>query len=94
MRQALDRQRDDLRRELQKLEGAQTDRMAIFGHEHVSFAKAIAKERWQAEAPPIGPLGYYISIKDHKWGQAIEGCLVRSLRCFLFFVFFVFFFFT
>ncbi|XP_026492705.2 structural maintenance of chromosomes protein 6 [Vanessa tameamea] len=65
---------EKLRRSQQELRSRHGDPLAAWG-EHVGALRRRvqqAVERRQFSQPPLGPVGYYLRLKDQKWGNALE----------------------
>ncbi|CAH2049913.1 unnamed protein product, partial [Iphiclides podalirius] len=81
------RQRDSLkqlRQQLRELESRGDDSLAVYGAHMVELCQRVrqAAAAGQFSAPPRGPVGHYLKLKEKKWGGAIEGIIGGSLKTF------------
>ncbi|XP_050342425.1 structural maintenance of chromosomes protein 6 isoform X2 [Nymphalis io] len=65
---------EKLRRSQQELKSRDGDPLVVWGQEVVQLRRRVqqAVERHQFSKPPLGPVGFYLRLKDQKWGNALE----------------------
>ncbi|CAK1544398.1 unnamed protein product [Leptosia nina] len=73
-----------LKQQLRELESRGNDSVAVYGRCMVEFCERVkaAVARGEFSAPPRGPVGNYLKVKDKKWGGALEHIIGGSLRTF------------
>eukprot|EP00884_Botryococcus_braunii_P004090 jgi/Botrbrau1/13682/Bobra.0378s0013.1 len=60
------------------------DRRAMFGGRHVlKFCTAVQQQLHRFHRAPIGPIGYYLTLKDAQWSKVVSGALNANLDFFL-----------
>lgn len=70
---------------LKNLKGSTKDSLAKFGQPFVRLVKRIDEEheRGRFKCKPIGPLGFYIKLKDDHVSTALEACLKKLMFSFV-----------
>ncbi|XP_046969883.1 structural maintenance of chromosomes protein 6 [Vanessa cardui] len=65
---------EKLRRSQQELQARGGDPLAAWGELVGALRRRVqqAVERRHFSQPPLGPVGYYLRLKDQKWGNALE----------------------
>ncbi|CAK1601616.1 unnamed protein product [Parnassius mnemosyne] len=81
------RQRDtlkQLKQQLRELESRGSDSLAVYGSNMVELCQRVrqAAAKGQFSAPPRGPVGHYLKLKEKKWGGAIEHIIGGSIQSF------------
>ncbi|XP_068626788.1 structural maintenance of chromosomes protein 6 isoform X1 [Battus philenor] len=81
------RQRDVLRQlkqQLRELESRGGDSLAVYGNNMVELCQRVrqAADKGHFSAPPRGPIGHFLKLKEKKWGGAIEHILGGSIQSF------------
>ncbi|CAB3240158.1 unnamed protein product [Arctia plantaginis] len=81
------RHRNDLKQmqqNLRELESRGNESLAVYGNNMIELCRRIkeAVAQKQFSAPPKGPIGSFLKVKDKKWGGALEHILGGSIRTF------------
>ncbi|XP_047519976.1 structural maintenance of chromosomes protein 6 [Pieris napi] len=73
-----------LKQQLRELESRGDDSLAVYGGNMVELCQLVkaAVARGEFSAPPRGPVGIYLKVKDKKWGGALEHIIKGSLKTF------------
>ncbi|VVD02499.1 unnamed protein product [Leptidea sinapis] len=73
-----------LRQQLRELESRGSDSLAVYGSKMVELCQKVqaAHRRGEFSAPPKGPIGHYLKVKDKKWGGALEHIIGGSIQMF------------
>ncbi|XP_060805756.1 structural maintenance of chromosomes protein 6 [Amyelois transitella] len=73
-----------LKRLLQDLESQSNDSLAVYGSKMVELCDRVRKAvaRNQFSAPPKGPIGAYIKVKQKEWGGALEHIIGGGITSF------------
>ncbi|KAL0851564.1 hypothetical protein ABMA28_007351 [Loxostege sticticalis] len=73
-----------LKQQLRELESRGNDSLAVYGNNMVELCQRIkqAVARGEFSAPPRGPIGSYLKVKDKKWGGVMEHIIGGSLTSF------------
>ncbi|XP_028158970.1 structural maintenance of chromosomes protein 6-like [Ostrinia furnacalis] len=84
---AAQRARDSLKQlkqQLRELESRGNDSLAVYGNNMAELCQRVkqAVARGEFSAPPRGPIGSYLKVKDKKWGGVLEHIIGGSLTSF------------
>ncbi|XP_066916524.1 structural maintenance of chromosomes protein 6-like [Clytia hemisphaerica] len=73
------------RRQLVEIENQKKNKLNVFGEYTSNVLKAIEEYHKQGRfhRKPVGPLGSLITLKDRKWGLAIEECIGGNMRSYV-----------
>ncbi|XP_013177339.1 PREDICTED: structural maintenance of chromosomes protein 6-like [Papilio xuthus] len=73
-----------LKQQLRELESRGGDSLAVYGGHMVELCQRVrqAAEAGHFSAPPRGPVGNYLKLKEKKWGGAIEHIIGGSIKNF------------
>ncbi|XP_045511314.1 structural maintenance of chromosomes protein 6 [Colias croceus] len=70
-----------LKQQLRELQSRGGDSLAVYGSNMVELCHKL-KTCGDFSAPPRGPVGHYLKVKDKKWGGALEHIIGGSLQTF------------
>jgi len=59
------------------------NRESGYGRDTVQIIRILEQNRSRFERVPIGPIGLRLSLKDDKWGLAIETCIKSVIQNFI-----------
>ncbi|KAJ0182787.1 hypothetical protein K1T71_002156 [Dendrolimus kikuchii] len=73
-----------LKQQLRELESRGNDSLAVYGNNMVELCQRVSQAvaRGEFSAPPKGPVGAYIKVKERKWGGALEHIIGGSIKSF------------
>ncbi|KPJ12169.1 Structural maintenance of chromosomes protein 6 [Papilio machaon] len=73
-----------LKQQLRELESRGGDSLAVYGGQMVELCQRVrrAAEAGHFSAPPRGPVGHYLKLKEKKWGGAIEHIIGGAIKNF------------
>ncbi|XP_052748840.1 structural maintenance of chromosomes protein 6 isoform X2 [Galleria mellonella] len=73
-----------LRQQLRELESRGGDSLAVYGAAMAELCERVhaAAARGHFSAPPRGPVGAYLKVKQKEWGGVLENILGNSIRTF------------
>ncbi|XP_026320200.1 structural maintenance of chromosomes protein 6 [Hyposmocoma kahamanoa] len=75
---------EQLRQQLRELSSRGNDSLAVYGNNMVELVRRVkqAAARGAFSAPPRGPIGAYLKVKEKKWGGALEHIIGGSIQSF------------